>query len=227
MGGREIAKLLKKEGLLRYEFPFELLSRLTFSTQKLKAGRYKLSPSLNAFQILNLIKEGKSHKSGLTIPEGYNSYQIAHLLVEQGVIQDKQRFIQLIQDKKLISGLGLEVESLEGYLFPETYFFAPGTKEEVVIKTMVSECRKRVLENKAYQNQMKFLCLSRNEILILASLIEKEARIEKERPLISAVFHNRLKEGLPLESDPTVIYALGERFKGNLTRQDLNIDSSL
>lgn len=228
MNGRQIANLLKKEGLIWHEFCFELLTRLSFSQKKLKAGCYRIDPALSAFQILKLLREEKSSSYRVTICEGYNSYQIANLLVTQGLIQDKQRFLKLIQDKDFILELGLEeeVEQLEGYLFPETYFFAPGTKEEVVLKVMVNECRKRVLENKIYQSQRQFLGLTWHEILTLASLIEKEARIEKERPLISSVFHNRLKEGIPLESDPTVIYALGERFNGNLTREDLNIDSS-
>lgn len=225
MNVKDITKLLKEEGIIRNEFLFVLLVRITQSEKELKSGRYKLNPSSNLIEIFKIIKEGKSDNFCVTIPEGYNIYQIASLLEKEGIILDKQRFVDLSQDKDFIGRLNIFSKSLEGYFFPETYCFDPQTKEEHVIEIMVNECKKRVLDNKVYQTQTRFLGLSMHQIITLASIIEKESSAPDERPLVSAVFHNRLKEGMLLESCATVIYALGERFNGRLKRDDLHIDS--
>lgn len=225
MNVRDIARLLKNKEIIRSEFPFEILVRITASQKKIRQGVYRLSSSQNLVEIFRIITEGRTGNLCVTIPEGFNIYQIANLLKNGWIILDKEKFIKLTSDKDFISNLDVDAKSLEGYLFPETYCFEPESDEEKVIKIMVKEFKKRVMTHKEYQEQGKFLGLNMQEILTLASIIEKETAVSKERSFISAVFHNRLKEGMPLESDPTVIYALGERFDGNLKREDLHIDS--
>ncbi|MDI6751788.1 MAG: endolytic transglycosylase MltG [bacterium] len=220
-----IASLLEDEGIIKDGLPLKMLVRITASQRKIKFGVYKLSPSQNLVQIFRIIKEGRSGNFSVTIPPGYNIRQIASLLEREGIILGKERFIKLTSDANFISELSINAKKLEGYLFPETYCFEPETDEKRVIEIMVGELKKRVLDCKKYDEQLKFIGLNMNEVLTLASLIEKETGLPEERPLISAVFHNRLKEGMPLESCSTVIYALGERFDGNLKREDLHIPS--
>lgn len=225
MNVKDIAKLLREEGIIRNKPSFILLARATNSEKELKSGVYKLSSSLNLIEIFKIIKRGRSTNFYITIPEGYTIYQIADLLEREKIISDKQRFIDLTQGKDLIAELNISSKSLEGYLFPETYCFDPLTKEEKIVEVMVNEHKKRVLESQVYQQQARFLGLSMHQIMTLASIIEKEATTSDERPLVSAVFHNRLKEGMLLESCATVIYALGERFNGRLRRADLHVNS--
>lgn len=224
MNGKEIARLLKEEGIIRHELPFVLLVKLTRAERRLKASSYRLSPSSSILSIFKAITAGKGNNF-ITILEGYNTNQIAKLLHKEGIILDKQRFLDLCQDKDFIARLNIPSKSLEGYLFPETYCFEPESREEDVIEVMVKEGKKRVFENKRYQDQARFLGLSMHQIITLASIIEKEASAPEEQPIISAVFHNRFKRGMLLESCATVIYALGERFSGRLRQVDLHIDS--
>lgn len=222
MGLKEVASLLWNKGLIRDGFTFELLTIFKKLQGEIKAGEYALSPSLTMPQILSELVNGNYLKSHLTIPEGYNLYQIAELLAKKG-FGNKERFIRLTQDKEFISNLGISANTLEGYLFPETYCFFKGVKEEETIKIMVAQLRKVITPED--ENQARNLGLSFHQILTLASMIEKETSDSEERRLVSAVFHNRLKADIPLESDPTVIYAFLPDFDGNLKRKDLFIDS--
>lgn len=225
MNVKDIARLLKEKGIIRNEISFVLLVKVTSSETVLKSGIYKLSPCSNLIEVFRIIKKGDANNFCVTIPEGYNTYQIADLLQKQGVILNRQRFIDMSQNKDFIASLNIFSKNLEGYLFPETYCFEPQTKDEKVIETMINECKKRVLNNKEYQKQARFLGLSMHQVITLASIIEKEASASDERPLVSAVFHNRLKQGMLLESCATVIYALGKKFSERLKRVDLHIDS--
>ncbi|MFH1563688.1 MAG: endolytic transglycosylase MltG [Nitrospirota bacterium] len=222
MGLKEIARLLHDEGIIRDGFAFELVTTFKKVQSEIKAGEYALSPSLNMLQILSELVNGNYLKSHITIPEGYNIYQIAELLAKKG-FGNKERFIRLTQDKEFISRLGISANTLEGYLFPETYCLFKGAKEEEIIKIMVAQLRKVITPED--ENQARSLGLSFHQILTLASIIEKETSDDEERRLVSAVFHNRLKANISLESDPTVIYALLPDFDGNLKRDDLFIDS--
>mgnify|MGYP001611437106 FL=1 len=212
----EIARLLRDEGLIRDGLLFELLTEAKGVACKIQAGEYLLSPSMNAAQILKILEKGESEKSCFTIPEGYNIFQIADLLSAKGFIH-KERFLALVKDKGFLGGLGIQAESAEGYLFPETYCISKGANESEIIEMMVSELKKSLPQNNSG--------LSISELLTLASIIEKETGQAEEKPIISAVFHNRLKAGIPLCSCPTVIYALLPNFDGNLKKQDLEIAS--
>jgi UPF0755 protein len=157
----------------------------------------------------------------VTIPEGLTVSQIAELLAQAGIV-DKARFVRQAADPMLLASLALADAGVEGYLFPDTYYFVPFVGEKDVIVTMTERFRKAF--SAATKQQVEELDLTAHEIVTLASLIEKETAIKNERPLVSAVFHNRLRLNIPLQSDPTVIYGI-KNFSGNLTRQDLQSET--
>ncbi len=164
---------------------------------------------------------GKGVFRRVTIPEGLTVSEVADLLDKAG-IANKERFLMESEDPELLSSLQLDGKGLEGYLFPDTYYFTPFATEKDVIIAMVEEFRKAF--NPEMVAQSKAIGLDLHQVVTLASLIEKETGFNEERALVSAVFHNRLKLGIPLQSDPTVIYGL-KNFSGTLTRKDLESPS--
>jgi conserved hypothetical protein, YceG family len=176
-----------------------------------------LSPS----EVLNRMVLGKGIFQRVTIPEGLTVKEVADLLAKMGIVPQEQ-FLAAAYDSELLSSIGLQDKGIEGYLFPNTYSFIPETPSREIILKMTEQFRKSV-EPLAGQ-QKGDNGLTPHEIVTLASIIEKETGVEAERPLVSAVFHNRLKLKMPLQSDPTVIYGLKD-FNGNLTRKDLSAAS--
>jgi UPF0755 protein len=160
---------------------------------------------------------GKGIFQSVTIPEGLTVREIAELLGKMQ-IADGAKFLALAAESELLQSLGLDHGGLEGYLFPDTYYFTPATPEREILLAMAEQFRKAIRPLLAQRDDG--IGLSPHEIVTLASVVEKETGVEAERPLVSAVFHNRLKRQMPLQSDPTVIYGL-KKFDGNLTRKDL------
>lgn len=222
MNAEGIARLLKEKRLIKNGLAFRILAKVRGIENGLQAGEYELSSLMNLSRILSRIEKGEVLAHPFTIPEGYNIRQIASVLEEKG-LAEKERFIALTEDAKLISRLGIQAKSVEGYLFPETYRVSKGMEEEEIIKLMVSQFNKAVTEED--RKRAEELGFTFYEIIILASIIEKETSAPEERALISAVFHNRLKAKRPLQADPTVIYALGEVFDGDLKKKDLRVAS--
>jgi UPF0755 protein len=219
---RQIAERLRSARLIRSATAFEVAARLRGAEKKIKTGRYSLSPTLSPFEILSALQEGKSLKSCFTVPEGYTLSQVAALLEDKGLAH-RERFARLASDRDFLRSLGIEAGSVEGYLYPETYCVQWGAPEEEILKTMVEQ-GKKVFDERDRLRAAE-MGLSTHKILTLASIIEKETRTSSEKQLVSAVFHNRLKAGMPLQSDPTVIYALGAQYRGALTKQDLAFES--
>jgi len=220
---KEIALMLKDEGLLRRPFFFWLHGRITKLDRDIKAGIYVINYPMSPLQLLRSLKEGEQKTIRIVIPEGFTTRQIADLLAKRGVITSKEEFYKLVQDEDFLLSLGIKAPSVEGFLFPDTYNFSPQEDPKEVIKIMVNNFRNRW--PKSFSERAKELGFDEYEILILASIIEKETALKREKPLVSAVFHNRLKRKMPLCADPTVIYGLGESFKGNLTRAHLRMPS--
>ncbi len=214
---RWIALKLEDEGIIRDSGAFSFLARMKGAVNRVKAGEYELNTSMRPTEILDRLLKGISKEYVVSIPEGYNMFQIASLMDKDGLV-DKVEFLRLAQDKEFVKGLGIDGDSVEGYLFPDTYRFNKLMGAEEIIERMVvrfNEVYSVYIEEKARSRGM-----ARRSVVILASIIEKEAGIEEEKPLISAVFHNRLKRGMLLQSDPTVIYGLPS-FNGDLTRKDM------
>jgi len=219
---RQIAVQLQKRGLIRNAKMFTLYVVLRHPDDHLQAGEYALQATMSIAQIVDIMRNGGIFHHALTIPEGFTVRDIAALLEDKG-FGKRHQVLSLAHDQAFIASLGLSVPSLEGYLFPDTYHVPRGISEHDLLALMVRTLETRYTEEIAARGRE--LNMTRHEILTLASLIEAEAQVDAERPLIAAVYHNRLQRGMRLQCDPTVIYALGERFDGNLRKADLLIDS--
>ena len=231
MNSHKIAQLLSEEKLIRSQNAFLILAQLNGSSRRLQAGKYKLNGKLSTPQILRKLVRGEVIKQRLVIPEGFTIAQIAQLWEAKGFGKSHD-FEQATRNPNLLLKYHIEaspltkggrgLSSLEGYLFPNTYEVTYNITPEMFIKQMLQEF------NRKFTNELRQeaddLGLSVHEAVTLASLIETEAKIDYERPIISAVFHNRLRRGWKLESDPTVLYALSNP-KRNLTYGDLKINS--
>ena len=211
------ADLLHAERIIKNPFKLILIARIKGYDKRLKAGEYLLSAAMSPRQILEIMVKGQVRLHKLTVPEGYSLFQIADLVVQAG-LASKTEFVKAATDADLARSMGLEADTFEGYLFPETYFFPKGVGVEKIIAAMVQ--RFWSIFAPQWQDRAKSLGFTVHQIVTLASIIEKETGAPFERPLISSVFNNRLKKKMRLESDPTVIYGI-KNFNGNLTRQDL------
>ena len=221
MNARQIGELLEERGLVRSSWAFSWNARLQGLAHQLEAGRYSLSGTLTNSQILESLQEAPLEFERVTVPEGLTLSETAALLQEQG-LADSARFSTLAADLEMIRKQGVEAASLEGYLFPETYFFDKGVSEKEIIGRMVSEFFTVV--DDSLMSRLDSLDMSLHEAVTLASIIEGEARFDSERPIISSIFHRRLKLRRRLESCATVEYALGFH-KERLTNEDLRVES--
>lgn len=215
-GVRGIGALLAAKGLLRDDIRFLALVWLSGIRAKLQAGEYSLPRGLTPPELLQLLVKGSTLRHHVTIPEGVTVAQAALLFARDGWIK-QDRFLALSQDKTLIRQLGLDAPSLEGYLFPETYTLVRNEADERSVLRMMVERFHRVWRD---LNINEAHGLNRHQLVILASVVEKETGAAVERPLIARVFLNRLDRQMPLQSDPTVIYGIQD-FNGNLTKADL------
>jgi UPF0755 protein len=214
---KQTADLLYQKSIINNSLKLILIARINGYEKHLKAGEYLLSASLTPRQILEIMVKGEVILYRLTVPEGYNLYQIADLVAQAG-FGPKADFINMATDSTLVRKMGLQAETFEGYLFPDTYFFPKEAGMEKIISTMVQ--RFRSIFTPAWEDRAGHYGFTVHQVVTLASIIEKETGASFERPLISSVFHNRLKKKMRLESDPTVIYGI-KNFDGNLTRKHL------
>jgi len=213
---KEVAGDLETRGLITNKTLFVLWTRVKGYGKDIRAGEYSLSPAMAPVQLLEILRKGLVILYPVTIPEGFTRDQIADALEAKG-LADKKRFLELTRDKTLLRQYGISGPSFEGYLFPDTYHFSRGMPTSAVLDTMVKRFKQVVspLVDKSQGTGMKF-----EEVVILASIVEKETGKPEERPLIASVFLNRLRLGMRLESDPTVIYGI-ENFGGDLKKKDL------
>ena len=216
-----VAALLERERLIKSRSAFVLLGKSQSADRKVHAGEYELNPGMTPAEILSKLLNGHVLLHPLTIPEGLTITQIADLVSQQG-LTDRAEFLRLAKDRAFIASLGIRAETLEGYLYPDTYKFPRSVKAQEVLVAMVEQLRQMVGAD--LLARMQELKMTMHEVLTLASVIEKETGSGGERPEISAVFHNRLKKHIPLQSDPTVIYGL-PAFDGNLHKKDLSSPS--
>lgn len=228
-GASTIASNLQEQGLVRFRHEFRLLSAVLGWNGRLKSGRYEMSPGLSTWAILRKIGRGEVVQVPLTVPEGYTLDQIRDLLVEKGWAT-KESFDQALASLDAAGELpflpvdrhGL-VEPYEGVLFPSTYFFESSATPGLIVRTMARtttevftpELRARATE----------IGMTPWQVLTLASIIEEEAATAEERPIISSVYHNRLRIGMAMESCPTVLYAVGKPWGSQLLFTDLDVVS--
>jgi UPF0755 protein len=222
--GSRVASDLERLGVVRDHRLFVAALRLRKQTGRIQAGEYRFSESASTLNVLDRLVAGDIYTFSVTVPEGLTLLETAEHLSEQGVAE-RDALVSAFSDKRYIETLDPEATNLEGYLFPTTYHFTRDPDPADVARTMTSQFRALFDDTRRARSQE--LGLTPREVVTLASVIEKETGAAEERPLIGSVFWNRLKRGMPLGSDPTIIYALKleGRFDGNLRRSDLAMDS--
>jgi peptidoglycan lytic transglycosylase G len=216
-----LANLLEQRGVVRSSVKFRLYARLKGEARHIKAGEYEFSTGLRPDAVLSKLVRGEVVLHQITLAEGVTTQDIAALLAAQGLASADQ-VLAVAADADFAKDLGISAPTLEGYLFPDTYRFARHLPVATILRTMVG----RFLQyfGSAQEERARHLGLTRHEVVILASVVEKETGSAPERPLIAGVFLNRLRRGIPLQSDPTVIYGIPD-FDGNLTRAHLITDT--
>jgi UPF0755 protein len=216
-GVQDIALLLQGAGVIHNTWTFLALAYLQGSLKRLQSGEYEFHPGMSLFEILQKLESGRVVTHQVTIPEGFTAEDIATLLAGER-LADRDRFLALVQDPMVAARFEVAAARLEGYLFPDTYRLTRGMGEEEIIRVMVGRFRQAVSPD--FRERAARLRMDPHEIVTLASLIEKEAQLDAERPLISAVFHNRLRQRMPLQSDPTAVYMV-PRGQQRITASDL------
>lgn len=221
---REVAEMLETRDLIGSSLLFRLHLRMAYPGGSVKAGEYRFEAPITIRRIASKLVEGRIFYHRITVPEGLDHWETASLLGKHEFFAEDE-ILSLIADPAPVKELDPEAANLEGYLFPETYLVARNTDPDQIIEMMVSRFHgvwKGKLERRA-----EVLGMSVREVVTLASLIEKETSLDRERPLVSSVFHNRLKRGMKLACDPTVIYAvkLVKSWDGIIHQSDLDLDS--
>ena len=220
----DVAVMLEDAGVIASARFFRWHVRSRGDDYFLQTGEYRFRQPLSIIEVAGKIHRGEVHRYKVTLPEGLSLEEITERLEAEG-FGEASRYRQLALAPDLISDLDPEAEDLEGYLFPETYFFTLGMDEGDILKVLTN--RFRASWNSERQRLSSQLALTLRETISLAALIEKETALASERPLISAVFHNRLRRNMKLECDPTVIYAVKrvKEYDGTIHQSDLDLDS--
>lgn len=220
----QIAERLESQGIIRSARAFRWFARLSGAGSALKAGEYRFEGPISLADVVQKVRLGMVFYHKVTVPEGLTMDEIATLLTALG-FGSAEKFKNSIKRYDVVSDLDSKADSVEGYLFPETYYLTRDMSEEEIIRTMVVHFRRIWTPERA--ERARELELSLREVITLASLIEKETGVPDERPLVSAVFQNRLRLNIKLACDPTVIYAVKQvkEFDGIIHQSDLRFDS--
>ncbi len=217
----QVYRNLSNEGIISSRFIFRIAARLFSIDHKLKAGKYLFAGHYSDYYVMTIIASGKSNLIvHLTIPEGVTVREVAGICRRE-IGTDSTLFVREALGDSLAQALGIPSENLEGFLFPETYDLYYGTAPAEVIKRMTDEFK--LFFNDSLKSRARELNYSVKQVVTLASIVEAEARIDSERPVIASVYYNRLRKHMPLEADPTIEYALGEHTR--IYYKDLRIKS--
>ncbi len=223
--GRDIGRILAENGLIRHEMVFRLLLKLNPEKNHIKYGRYEIPSHASPREILDILRQGPNaplsadeipDELKLSIPEGLTIAQMS------AYFEDTEAFFEAVSDPELIRRLGVDADTLEGFLFPNTYFFSKKPTPAEAVKRMVEEFE-RVYN--ALEREMNLPeGFDKKQIVTIASLIEEETKLDEERPLVSAVIYNRLKNGMTLDLDCTLQYAL-KKYGQRLLDSDKEVNS--
>lgn len=216
----QVARNLRDQGIITDVTKFRIYARVLGKTTQIRAGEYSLNRGMTPREVLRALTEGKSIDYAVTVPEGFNIFEITDMLNERFPGKGTEFFALVTNPDFVEKMIGERYSSLEGYLFPDTYLITKYTKMETLIRTMVNKFKSAYAEAIAGAP----IRMSRHEHVILASVIEKETGAPEERPRIASVFHNRLAKKMKLASDPTIIYGIWvesrERTK-NIRKKDI------
>ena len=208
-GASLVARELEGAGAIRHSWVFRALARLKGSQALLKAGTYRIGPEMGTLEVLDLLVSGKQALVRVTVPEGYTLRQTAALLEKSGVCP-ADAFLAAASDPAILTAENLPSASLEGYLFPDTYFLPASYDPREAARTMVTAFRRRLAE--AIPESAGLSPRQLNDRVILASIVEREYRMADEAPVIASVFYNRIRIGMALQSCATVVYVLTEKL---------------
>ena len=217
-----ILRQLEAAGIVRDEYVPLIYMKLARSGDSLKAGLYEFDRPMSPVEVIEKLVRGDVVLKTITIREGLDRFTVGRLFVAEGFGRQAD-WNKLTADPELIRDIAPAAQSLEGYLFPDTYKFNPGTAPRAIVQAMVQNFRKN------FGSEMGYITtgLDLHQTVTLASIVESEARLPQERPLVASVYLNRLRKHMLLGADPTVIYALklAGRWNGNIRKDDLQIDS--
>ena len=216
MSLRNVAVILEEKGIIKNKTFFLLWARLKGYGKRIKYGEYSLSPAMAPVKIFDILTRGIIITHPVTFPEGFSAEQIGETLA-QTIKVDKSAFLSLVHDPVILKKYGISGPSIEGYLYPDTYQFRKGQSPESIIDVMVGRFNE---VTSSLKERIRKTGMTLEDVVTLASIVEKETGRADERPLIAGVFLNRIKDGMRLDSDPTVIYGI-KNFNGNLTKNDL------
>jgi UPF0755 protein len=224
LGTTSIGKRLIDAGVVRDEITFRAALWLSGDARRLQAGDYRFDRPMSALEVVDKIARGDVDVQTLTLPEGLTIVEMAELFATNG-LGTAASFVTAARNAALIQDIDPAARDLEGYLFPDTYRLPRGSDAEALVKLMVAQFRSVVTEQ--VRADASAHGLSARQLVTLASMVEKETSRADERKVVAAVYLNRLREGMPMQCDPTVIYALARvgRYTGNLRRDDLMFDS--
>lgn len=224
----QVADLLHKNGIIRYPLAFRVLSRIMRADGRLQSGEYRFEPGVFAWDAITALKTGQVVYYSVTLREGLTVEQIAALIEESG-FGSAEEILELCKDPSLLpvpeppAGLGKVRYPLEGYLFPDTYYFRKGMTSKEIVQMMTK--RFSAVFTEELVREAEKAGMTPHDVATLASIVESEAYAPEERPVIAAVYLNRLKIGMKLDADPTVVYGLGEEPGYALLWRDLDSDS--
>jgi UPF0755 protein len=217
---RSTSQQMVEAGILDHALPFEVLTRLMGDPKNIKAGNYEIETGITPLELLNKLTRGDYTAVAITFVEGWNFRQVRKVLDEHpGLKHDTQN----LSEADILARLGVQHASAEGLFFPDTYHFSQGVSDLNILRRSYQLMQKR-LAAEWEKRPPNYPLTNPYEALTLASIVEKETGKATDRSLIAAVFLNRLKVGMKLQTDPTVIYGMGELFDGNLKKQDLTTD---
>ena len=217
-----ILRHLQKQGIVRDEYVPLIYIKLVRYGESIKAGMYEFSRPVSAAAVVDKLIRGDVVLKAVTIREGLDRFTVGRLFAAEGFGRPKD-WDKLTADPELIRDIAPQAPTLEGYLFPDTYKFNPGTTPRAIVQAMVQNFRRH------FGNEMPFITtgLNLHQTVTLASIVETEAKLPQERPMVASVYLNRIHRNMLLGADPTVIYALklAQRWDGNIHKADLEIDS--
>jgi len=214
----KVARKLKDNLVISHERLFLFIAEFKGADRRIQPGEYEFDQGMSIMEVMDILVEGRQRYCRLLVPPGYNIWDVA-AEIDKIWPGKAQHFLELCRDPRFIRSLSIDADSLEGYLFPDTYFVRRFDTVEMVARQMVGNFNRAWTPE--FEQRAAALGYTRHQIVTIASIVEKETGLADEKPLVAAVIYNRLKLKMPLCMDPTVIYGMMPAFNGNLTRTNL------
>jgi len=214
---RQAVDILFDEKLIHDKKIFMLVGRLSGADRKIRAGYYSMWTAMSPLEVLKILRKGRIIEYEIKVLEGDSLFEIAETIAKTGIAAQDE-FMRLARDPDFMEAHEIYAPSIEGYIFPDTYLVPKGIDLEDAVGNMIDRMRQKYSEELV--EKTKGMGMSETQVLTLASIIEKEAVVDEERGLISAVYHNRLKRNMPLQADPTAIYGV-KSSKEKIVKADL------